>query len=404
VELFLLAAGLDWSYDAAEEIMEFGRCSMTRSLVLFVVLAGLSAGAQVERISIPAGTPEDKDSQAISAENDSAKRLPMLQDFLQKYSANPQAVAYAESQISQLYQEQGDNAKALEHGKKAVAIQPKNIDLLVALAGIAQQMKDAAVVMDCAVRGGTAFHSIATQPKPEGMSSDEWASKLSQQEDTVRSAYQFLEATGLNTMVGEQDPKKRIGYVEGYLIAFPDSRFQDQAMQLAVYTLGQLNDPARLASFTDKALAANPNSVGLLVVLADAFAESPDPSGAVRAEKYARQALGLAQGKPATAENKLQLYSGLAHSALGYALLKQEKTAPAIVELKTAITDLKGTGDAYSGALYRLSFAYAKTGKLPDAKVTLTELVGIEGPYQPLARDLLAKVNDGIARAGRRKK
>jgi hypothetical protein len=41
---------------------------------------------------------------------------------------------------------------------------------------------------------------------------------------------------------------------------------------------------------------------------------------------------------------------------------------------------------------------------LPDAKVTLTELVGIQGPYQPLARDLLAKVDDGIAKAGRRKK
>ena len=377
---------------------------MTRSLVLFVVLAGLTAGAQVERNFIPAGTPEDKDSQAISAENDPAKRLTMLQDFLQKFAANPQAVVYAESQISQYYQEQGDAAKALDHGKKAMAVQPKNIDILVAVAGIAQQMKDSGLIMDCAVRGGTAFHGIATQPKPEGMADDEWASKVRQQEDQVRQAYEYLEATGLNAMVGEQDAKKRIGYIEGYLSAFPGSRFQDQVMQLAIYTLGQLNDPARLASFTDKALAANPNSVALLVVLADAFAESPDPASVVRAEKYARQALDLTQGKTPTAENKLQLYSGLAHSALGYALLKQEKNVPAITELKTATTELKGAGDAYPGALYRLSFAYAKTGKLPDAKITLTELVGIQGPYQPLARDLLTKVNDGIAKAGKRKK
>jgi hypothetical protein len=226
-----------------------------------------------------------------------------------------------------------------------------------------------------------------------------------QEQDQVRQAYEYLEATGLNALVGEQDAKKRIGYIERYIAAFPGSRFQDQATQLAIYTLGQLNDPARLASFTDKALAANPNSVGLLVVLADAFAESTDAANLARAEKYARQALDLARGKTATAENKLQLYSGLAHSALGYSLLKQEKTVPAIAELKTATTELKSTGgDGYSGALYRLSFAYAKTGKLPDAKVTLTELVGIQGPYQPLARDLLTKVDAGIAKARRTKK
>ncbi|HWZ45146.1 MAG TPA: hypothetical protein VNW97_16845 [Candidatus Saccharimonadales bacterium] len=41
---------------------------------------------------------------------------------------------------------------------------------------------------------------------------------------------------------------------------------------------------------------------------------------------------------------------------------------------------------------------------MPDAKIALTELAAIQGPYQPLARDLLTKVNDGIAKAGRRKK
>jgi tetratricopeptide (TPR) repeat protein len=380
---------------------------MKRFLILsfFSLLAVMAASAQVEHIFIPAGTPEDKDSQAITVETDPAKRLGLLQDFLQKYTANPQAVAYAEWQIAQHYVEQGDPARAMEHGKKALAIQPKNLDILVAVAGIAQQLKANDITMDCVLRGGNAFHSIARQPRTEGMSDDDWTSRIHQQEEPVRSAYEYLEATGLNTMVAEQDAKKRIVYVEGYIGAFPGSRFQDQAMQLAIYTLGQLNDPARLASFTDKALAANPNSVSLLVVLANAFAESTDAASTARAEKYARRALDLSKGQTATPENKLQLYSGLAHSALGYALLKQEKTVPAIAELKTAVAELKSNGgDPHSGALYRLGFAYAKTGKLPDAKVALTELVGIQGPYQPLARDLLAKVDDGIAKAGRRKK
>lgn len=379
---------------------------MKRSLVLLVLtlLAALAASAQVEQIIIPAGTPEDKDSQAITAETDAAKRLALLQEFVQKYSTNPQAVAYGNWQLATYYQEQGDSAKAIDHGKKALEVQPKNMEILVAVAGIAQQAKANDVVMDCVIRGGTAFNSIATQAKPEDVSAEEWATKTRQMQDPFRPSYEFLEATGLNAMVAEQDAKKRIGYVEGYIGAFPGSRFQEQATQLAIYTLGQLHDPARLDSFTEKALAANPNSVALLVVLADAFAESTDPAGLARATKYAQQTLDLTKGKTPTAENKLQLYSGMAHSAMGYALLKQEKTVPAIAELKSATTELKGSGDSYSGALYRLSFAYAKTGKLADAKVTLTELVAIQGPYQPLAKDLLTKVDEGLAKGARRKK
>jgi uncharacterized membrane protein YraQ (UPF0718 family) len=42
-------------------------------------------------------------------------------------------------------------------------------------------------------------------------------------------------------------------------------------MQLAVYTLGQTNESARLLTFGEKALAANPNSVSMLAALANAF-------------------------------------------------------------------------------------------------------------------------------------
>jgi membrane carboxypeptidase/penicillin-binding protein len=75
-------------------------------------LSTLTAGAQITRIMIPAGTPEDKALQAISAEEDAAKRVAMLQEFLQQFASNQQAVAYGSWQLSQQYMEQGDTAKA----------------------------------------------------------------------------------------------------------------------------------------------------------------------------------------------------------------------------------------------------------------------------------------------------
>ena len=55
--------------------------------------------SQVEKIAIPAGTPEDNDLNAISNEQDAQKKISMYQGFLQKYASNPVAVAYANWQL-----------------------------------------------------------------------------------------------------------------------------------------------------------------------------------------------------------------------------------------------------------------------------------------------------------------
>ncbi|MGA2346289.1 MAG: hypothetical protein ABSF93_09805, partial [Candidatus Sulfotelmatobacter sp.] len=77
--------------------------------------------AQVDRIEIAAGTDEDHALQAISNEQDSQKKLAMYQEFVQKFSANPAAVAYGNWQISQAYQVSGDLQKAIDYGDKALA-------------------------------------------------------------------------------------------------------------------------------------------------------------------------------------------------------------------------------------------------------------------------------------------
>ena len=247
---------------------------MKRWFFCFVLLSTVAACAQVTRIMIPAGTPEDKALQAISAEEDAAKRVTMLQDFLQQFASNQQAVAYGSWQLSQTYMDQGDTAKAMEFGEKAAALQPGNLDILIALATVAQKAKATDKVVDCAVQGGTAFNGIAKKPKPEGMDPEDFKLRMQQEQDPFRQSYEYLEVTGLNAMVAEENPKKRMAYIERYIAAFPGSRFEDQVMQLAVYTLGQTNESARLLTFGEKALAANPNSISMLAALANAFAES----------------------------------------------------------------------------------------------------------------------------------
>jgi predicted Zn-dependent protease len=71
--------------------------------------------------------------------------------------------------------------------------------------------------------------------------------------------------------------------------------------------------------------------------------------------------------------------------------------------LKTASAELKGNAEAYPSALYRLGFAYAKTGKPPEAKATLTEVAAMDGPYQQPAKELLARVDAAAKKAPAKK-
>ena len=95
--------------------------SCIASLIVFFPLL---MHAQLDKIVIPAGTPEDKALQAITNEPDQAKKLSMYQDFLQTFASNPAAVAYGNWQISQYYQTDGDMQKALDYGDKALQGSP----------------------------------------------------------------------------------------------------------------------------------------------------------------------------------------------------------------------------------------------------------------------------------------
>ncbi|HKD03275.1 MAG TPA: hypothetical protein VKB77_12635 [Terriglobales bacterium] len=378
---------------------------MKRSLtpvffVLTVVLPSVFLQAQLDKIVIPAGTPEDQALQAISSEPDSQKKLTMYQDFLERFPSNPAAVAYANWQISQSYQSAGDLAKALEYGDKALASSPHNLDILVSEANIAQQMKNDPKAFEYAVRGGEAYNSIARQPRPEGLSDQDFASRVEDEKTGARSAYEFLEAAGYNAIVSENDPRTRMAEIERFTPAFPNSRFAEQITQYAMMALTDLKDMNRLVAYGEKTLAANPNSLGTLTLLANAYADDPRPGSLNKSVTYAQKTIEVAKADAPDADRSRKLAAGVAHSTLGYVYMKQDKTAAAIPELKSASALLKGQDDqSYALAMYRLGFAYGKLNKVSEAREVLMEAVKIRGPVQQPAQELLAKVNAARARA-----
>jgi len=367
------------------------------STVLFCTVL---LSAQVDRIVIAAGTPEDQALTAISNEQDAQKKLAMYEDFVQKFAGNPAAVAYGNWQLSQAYQTAGDLQKALVYGDKALVGSPHNMEILVSQTNIAQQMKDNGKVLDYAVKGGEFYNSIAQEKKAEDETDQQFATRIEDEKSSAKGSYEFLEAAAFNAIADESDAKKRMDDIERFTPAFPNSRFQEPVAQYAMMSLSEMKDTPRVIAYGEKTLASDPNSVPTLLMMANTYADDPKPGSLPKAVSYAQKAIDAAKADAPDADTKRKLSAGAAHSVLGYALMKQDKTAAAIPELKTASALLKGGDDqSYAIAMYRLGFAYAKLNRMSEARETLSEIVKMPGPVQQPAQDLLAKVSGAKTKA-----
>jgi len=120
------------------------------------------------------------------------RRRSRVRGLVQKFSANPAAVAYGNWQLAQSYQTDGNLEKALSFGDKALASAPTNLDILVSQANIASQMKSNAKVMDYATRGGRPTLQQVRLRRPAGLTDEQFASRVAEARESNKSSYEFL--------------------------------------------------------------------------------------------------------------------------------------------------------------------------------------------------------------------
>lgn len=362
---------------------------------IFISVASISYG-QIDKITITAGTDEDKELTTIGNEQDAQKKISMYQDFLQKYANNPMAVAYGNWQLSQTYQAAGDMQKAIDAGDKALAASPRNLDILTSQVMIAQQIKDNALIFRYALQGGDAYDSIDKQVKPANVADEQFQTDIQSDKQTNKGAYQFFQSAGFNVIQAETDAKTRMDYIERFSATFPKSGLDEQLTSYAMVALSDLKDNQRVIAYGEKALAANPENLPVLLMLANTYVENPGT--AAKAVTYAQKAIFAAKADAPDADKYRKISAGVAHCVIGRAYANEGKTLPSIAELKSAMALLKGEDEQqFALAAYLLGWDYAKLNKLTDARAVLTEAVAIPGPVQAPIQDLLTKVNSARA-------
>jgi hypothetical protein len=356
------------------------------------------AFSQIDTIVIPAGTPEDNELNSIANEHDSQKKVSMYEDFVQKYAANHAAVAYANWQLSHYYESTGDLQRALESGDKAVAVSPHNLDILTSQVAIAQRLKDNAHIFSYSIQGGEAFDSIEKQPKPADTTDEQFASMVTSEKEANKSSYEFFKSAAFNAIGDENNAKTRMDYIDKFTTTFPKSKMDEQVTSYAMLSLSQLQDNRRLVTYAEKALAANPNNLSALLLMANNYVDSSEPGALAKAVIYAQKVIVAAKADDPAADKFQKTSAGVGHSVMGRAYAKQQKTIPSISELKSATALLKGNDEQqYAVAAYYLGWDYAKINKLSEARTVLSDAAAIPGPVQQPVKDLLTKVNSARA-------
>jgi tetratricopeptide (TPR) repeat protein len=187
-------------------------------------------------------------------------------------------------------------------------------------------------------------------------------------------------------------------YIDKFTTTFPKSKMDEQVTSYAMLSLSELKDNHRLVDYAEKALAANPNNLPALLLLANTYVDSSEPGGLAKAISYAQKAVVAAKADDPAAEKSQKISAGVGHSVMGRAYAKQQKTLPSISELKSATTLLRGNDEQqYAVAAYYLGWDYAKVNKLTEARAILNDAAAIPGPVQQPVKDLLTKVNTARA-------
>lgn len=364
---------------------------MRASIILVAALltAGAASG-QRHKLVINAETEEGQQLQAIGQEEDAAKKIQLMEDFVGKHP-NHEGAGWVYSQLQPAYMKAGVYDKAIAAGEKLLALDPDDIETAYQNLKAAEALKDSPGVIRWASATSGIARKLAAAPKP---SDEDHVEEWKQHVDYAKQVNTYTEYA-IFAMALQPGNTHVVALFESLESRNPSSEYLPKMYSL--YLVGLANqDPAKVVPAAERLYARDQNSEDLLLVLSDAALNAKQNDKAL---EYSTKLVEVLKDKPtpegmpdADWQTKKNAALGRAHWTAGIVYAGQNKFAQADQSLRAALPYIDGNDQLMAGALFYLGLSNYKLGQSSKNKTQISDALrfsqraaGIKGPFQAQA-------------------
>jgi len=375
---------------------------MIRLIVLFLALALAAASslpAAKRHLTVNTETPEGVKLKALTDEADPAKKLALMEQFVNEHPKHDSAT-WVLGEMQAMYLKNGEFDKAIAAGE-TVLIDDAD-DLGVAYNGLkaAEGKKDAALVKKWAVATSAAAKRAIAAPKPAD--ADETAAwtaavEYAKQNDAYSEYALYvaaLQATSAATRIelGETLEKQNSA-----------SQYAGMLRPSLTNAYQQTGNHAKALETAELVLQTDPANDDMLLYAASKYYEAKNPA------KWTPYAKKLAETLPAKTapqgaveavwnQNK-SLKLGLANWMLGVAASNEQRWMDAETYLRAALPNVQTDKALTAETLFHLALATYRLGdpkkdrkRIDEALRLNTQCAAIVSPFQAPARKNIAAI------------
>jgi tetratricopeptide (TPR) repeat protein len=377
---------------------------LTALLLLLAFFAPASYAQLGKNVTIPAGSEVDHQLSAINAA-DPSQKLALLDEFYKAHADDDYQIV-ADEQYINYYIGAKQYDKAFEYGDKLFARDPDNYANAVNMVRAATEKGDTDKLFTYGEKANSIVLNYKNSAPPSGTSADDWARAKSDKLASLKDDQEYIKEALLNGAYNTKDPAQKADYFLRFAKMYPDTPEGEQALTLAASSYLQAQNRPKMQEVANGALARNPNDIGMLLLLADDYAEKGDQLD--KAESYAKKAASLVDTakKPDNLsdeqwQQQTSVQKGWAFSSLGQVNLQKKQETQAVENLLKAAPLLKSSAGMYARNQYRLGYAYLNLKKNADATKAFTEAASVDSPYKAMAQQKLAEL--GAAKPAHKK-
>lgn len=369
----------------------------TFTLLFIAICAVLPATAQRHKLGVlNAETPEGKILQAIGTEQDEAKKLALMEDFVAKFGKH-EGAAWVYSQMQPAYTKAGNHDKALDAGQKLLELDPLSLEAAYGNLKASEAKKDGEGILKWAGATSAIARKTAEAPKAADESDDDRKRAV----DYAKQVDTYTEYALYAASLGEADPARTMKLVEALEKQNAASPYLLQAMPKYGVAARQANALPAAVQLGERAFARGQVHEDLLLVMADFYLnakQSPE-----KVVQYSTKVTELLQSKPkpdgmsdADWDRKKTTTSGVAYWMAGTTLSTQGKHAEADKALRSALPLVKDNDQLTAGALFHLGLVNYQMGKgrnaqqMAEAMKFMTQCAAMKSPFQGQAQKNLA--------------